>query len=578
MLPYCGRNPRQFVPPALNRVLSSMEQYVQSVLHDSYAYGPETKCNSFNVIGRPHNYTAYRDDLHTYMLNPHNSYGRWERTAPSYMPEFGLANFSAEDYPPVDELLVVSYERAVYPTSIAVYESHYTSAIVRIWAFTTSKLWHLLWDRSSDGNVQRLGNDRGNIFWPTIRPLQQLTCVLALEFNVRDLTDAYGIDGIMLVGEFDPSKGGDRVVLPIGWGNLVEDPSPQLVPTKQPAPIVSGATTIMDLPYEMLIHIFSFLDLPSLRNVSRVSDVFDGIASDSRLYRQVNMQPCWMQFDRHWLEWLTERCTNIRKLDLSWCGLFGMFHERDLDRLLQRNGQTLTHLRLNAIGCASTLLMLLKRCTSLVELCVRSTMIICPSSFDTLQGVTHLQKLDLANTRVTTFLLVEILKQSPNLLHLNVASCAQLNAGAIATILRKHNRKLVSLIMWKMCIHHTDELLELRGCSQLQELNLGYLECYGATYHSVGEILADMPDMRRLVVPVYPLLYSDDLRAIARCCPLLEYLDSSSCSMVSSEGIQEVLASCKALRFLDISFCDVSRHQIDGWVADYPLVELHAAS
>uniref|UniRef100_A0A182PT52 F-box domain-containing protein n=1 Tax=Anopheles epiroticus TaxID=199890 RepID=A0A182PT52_9DIPT len=481
-----------------------VQQFVQSVLHASHEYGPCVTYSSANLTGRPNNYPTYGDHADSYLLT---SYGRWHSSAPSYTPEFGLANIPAIDNPPVDELLVVSFERTVYPTGLAVYETYNGGAVSRIWAFSESSEWHLLWDCRTDVELPQtpVDNDeseapshRARLFRPKIHAIQPRTRVLAIEFNMRDLSDIYGMDGIMLIGTLFPFS------QQVPCDGLVPRALNRVASSALPVLIDQDAIQIMDLPYEMLVKILSFLDPPSLRNMEQVSYAFRQLVADNRLCREN----------------------------------------------------------------------LLVRCPSLIELSMRNTTIDTRTN-ERPRDFTHLQKLDLARTNVSTEALIEVLSLSPALQHLSIASCTEVNSGQIAEAVAMYNTQLVSLNLWKTCAFSETGLLALRVCTKLQELDIGYANYEATTEDTISQLLVMLPEMRKLVVPGVRPVKSADLLTIAHRCPRLEYLDLMGCVVVSIEAVHEVLAGCPALRFLEVSFCGISPACINDWRKEFPLVVIH---
>lgn len=116
-----------------------------------------------------------------------------------------------------------------------------------------------------------------------------------------------------------------------------------------------GATqfTLKDLPTEILYKIFSYLDLVSLFRIAQVCRKLYDVATDPFLYNEVSLKPYWYCASTDVMETLTRRATHIKKLDLSWCGLFNSIRPVDFKELVVNCGDNITHLRLNSCSFLS---------------------------------------------------------------------------------------------------------------------------------------------------------------------------------------------------------------------------------
>uniref|UniRef100_A0A182UIU2 F5/8 type C domain-containing protein n=1 Tax=Anopheles melas TaxID=34690 RepID=A0A182UIU2_9DIPT len=179
------------------------KQFVESVRMASHEYGPNLSYGSINLIGRPSNFPNYGDHTDSYLLS---SYGKWPRLAPSYRPEFGLARVASCDNPPVDEFFVASFEQAVYPAEVGVYETLDPGTVRRITCYVVKDGWFCLWDGRTD-QWQSIAGDGvaspSRLFLPTLRTVPHRTRVLRFELNLRDHRYISGLDGIILVGGVD---------------------------------------------------------------------------------------------------------------------------------------------------------------------------------------------------------------------------------------------------------------------------------------------------------------------------------------------------------------------------------------
>uniref|UniRef100_A0A182STB9 F-box domain-containing protein n=1 Tax=Anopheles maculatus TaxID=74869 RepID=A0A182STB9_9DIPT len=550
------------IDPASLYLMSEIQQYVATVIYASSEYGPSSSIsyNAINIIGRPNNFPVHGDHSDSYLLP---SYGNWKLLAPSFTSEFGLTNVPAVDNPPVDDFIVVRFEGTVCPTGVEVYETLSPGAIYRIWAYTEHSTWVLLWDKRFDRLLDDVRNHRGGktrVFLPEMRRMEHRTCVLRFEFCTRDLTYISGIDGIMLKSLLNETPNFRR------RETFVRETIDE-IELEWPE-----ERSITDLPYEMIFKICSYLDLKSLRNLEKASPTFHSVVRDPRLYREVNMRPYWMDIDAHLLAWLEARCAHIRKLDLSWCGLFGAITARDLQRLVPQHGHSLTHLRLNSVPFCDGTDFVLSSCPNVTELCLQNMDLYDQVLMDS--KLTKLTRLDVSGGSMSDKTLENILKLNPFLQHLNL-SCFNNMQFKIADTIGRYNRDLISLNLFKTRALSADDLRPLANCTKLQELNLGYANHDEVQEGDLSRLAEACACLRKLVLAGFRDVHNNDLLTIAQHCSALEYLDLMGCITVTGESVNAIFIGCSALRFLEIHHCNgITYDWVPEWGNRYPDVDI----
>ncbi|XP_053663372.1 F-box/LRR-repeat protein 4-like [Anopheles marshallii] len=531
-----------------------MQQFAERIICASCEYDPNINIsyNSMNVIGGPSNFPlSNTDQLDSYLLN---LYGDWNMLAPSYAPEFGLDNIPAVDNPPIDAFMVVSFEEFVYPSGIEVYETMNPGGVCRIWAFTESHEWVLLWDKRVDAvcdDERNAGLSEARIFVPVIRIINHRTRVIRLEFNTRHLNYIYAMDAIMLKSDIKDPRKFPRQAL--------EEPLQQ-------------GPSIAILPYEMLYKIVTYLDLKSLRSLEQVSGSFRNVVRDPRLYKEVNLRPYWMDVDSKLLNWLKDRCFNIRKLDLSWCGLFQMFKKPELQSFLLDHGRSLTHLRLNSIGFSDPTHFGISYYTNLTELCLQNAHVTDVLNLDI--ELTKLTRLDLSSAFIAPSSLISLLRRNQGLQHLNL-SCCLLDSFRLTQTIGQFNRQLISLNLYKTRLCPEEDLIPLTNCTKLQELNLGYANNECVQESDLSRLIEACQDLRKLVLACFRVVHNNNIFAIAQHCRALEYLDLMGCITATGESINAIFIGCSSLRFLDINHCwNITDEWITDWKGRYPNVAI----
>uniref|UniRef100_A0A182QHC9 F-box domain-containing protein n=1 Tax=Anopheles farauti TaxID=69004 RepID=A0A182QHC9_9DIPT len=460
-------------------------QYVECVPLATNQYGTEADISytALNLIGPPMHYPEHADHSDSYLLP---SYGVWPMEAPSYAPEFGTAHLSARENLPIHDFVTVTFEQPVYPSKILIYETYNPSAVYRVWARVNEDEWKLMWDLRDHYSEPITFPEQARILEIHPPALKERTNMLRIEFMASS------------------SK----------------------------SDLAANRVHILDLPDELLLQIFSNLDLPTRQVTVQVCEKFARIASDSRLYREVNFQKCWMQTDVKLFNFVMKRCNNIRKLDLSWCGSCGSLKDCDVKRFLYQRGRSLTHLYMNEVTVTLDVLNKLDRyCPLLKELCMRNTS-------ETLEVI-------LVNNKA--------------LQHLKINCCPILDMKIIAATLGKCNHELVTLNAYKTYDWNTAGLISLQNCTKLQELDIGWTFQHDSTDDLLTLAVAHWPQLKRLCLAGVRSVSSEDVLQIAQHCPALEQLDLMGCIRVEESKVDAVLERCPRLRLLDLTYCSSIR-------------------
>lgn len=250
----------------------------------------------------------------------------------------------------------MQFEEYVFPRRIFIFETYNPGAVVKLWAFTITKQWICLWE--NDGEIETISDPR--VFAPPIEEIKIPTQIIRIEFNHQHLDYFTEIDGVLLEGiRYDdaernklqmtidrPEKGpiqrklekvlfktlpsnGDRqdqmlkdflikdlenFIAEINCGNACKS----IVPDD----CEQNRFTLKNMPSEILLKICSYLDLISLFRVSQTCRKLHQVACDPSLYTEINLNPYWDVVDSSVLNTFSRRCGYLKKVDLSWCGLF----------------------------------------------------------------------------------------------------------------------------------------------------------------------------------------------------------------------------------------------------------------
>ncbi|XP_050556327.1 F-box/LRR-repeat protein 4 isoform X2 [Spodoptera frugiperda] len=563
-----------------------LEQFVHNVEDFSSQYGSEISVSytAFNLRGPPSNFPDYGDYPQAFVMVK-RTYGTWWEEAPSaqkdYMPQNASA-ITSQDF-------VVSFEKAVYPLEVSIFETYNPGALVRIWALGPTT-WMLLWE----GEPEYVG-DTPRIFSPPIRQINVPTRILRLEFNHKLLPYYTELDAVLLRGRqpanlakhlrnnfsysslfYKPVVEKGQLLNRIIASNLHENIAPQIVTPRNQKQIDTGPPLgdFQQLPDETTLCVMKYLDIQSLCRCAQVNRHFNRLASDCILYRSIDLRPYWHCVQSQVLATLSMRCKFLQKLDLSWCGSHRMIQPNYVVNFLKDSGAELTHLRMNCCKFVdnSVLRAIVDTSTSLQELCLRS--VVGCTDWICLSALKKLKRLDLYRTDITTSAAVAIIRSNPGLRHLNVGSCKMISSmDEVAIALGGNCPNLVSVDFWKSYSLTPNGIRALGNCKKLQELDVGWCLQAGGSGEWLGWL--SVGELRKLFLGALRGVCDRDLRSLIPRAPKLAQLDLLGVRAVTADICDSILAECKDLRLLDVSFCDqIQEAQVVEWREQYPHVSI----
>lgn len=504
------------------------------------------------------------------------TYGDWwqSKTLKSRLEEF-----VPQDNPGLraDDFIVLQFEDYVFPDSIRIYETYNPGAVIRIWAYTITERWLQLWEASEDWWTEKYP-PRARMFSPNIRKIQFPTRTIRIEFNHARLEYFTEIDAVVLIGKkynlnqtnyrnllrrkqqlikgpiqkrlemvsFRPRLKGDRdktieEFFRTDFNRFVKEAG-LLEPDDTPNNF-DGPLSLNDLPYEVLFKILSFLDLKSLFRVAQVCRNLYDIATDPLLYTEVNLKHYWHLTNGGILQSLIKRGRLMRKLDLSWCGLFNSVTPNDFREFIKANGGTLAHLRLNCCKFlnATCIELIGNTCDNLKELSLRNYTPSNGREFNALTGLCQLERLDLFRCGIETQPLLRILRSNPRLKHLNVGlSNLAVNMDEVALTLAQYNREIISLDFWKSHSFNSVGLTALATCSSLEEVDFGWcLREEPPPTEALRFFLTGCPNLKKLFLAAIRGLTDRDLENISNLCPNLEQLDLMGIFGITTDKVEE---------------------------------------
>ncbi|XP_018329735.1 F-box/LRR-repeat protein 4 isoform X2 [Agrilus planipennis] len=554
------------VSSVLYKNMVYLEQFAESILgytskynsNMSISYAPE------NLIGKPSKFPDYGDFPETYMLR---SYGKWwhksEATQAHYMPQ-DADPVIAEDY------VSVKFEYPVFPDLIIIYETYNPGAVVRLWGRMTGNSWKLLWE-----GPPQLCTQTSRKFTVKIKKIPNTINEVRIELNQSLLKYHTSLDAILLAGYRPKSALQSSIITK----DLLNSISPKKTLKEIPPScndICENTDYFSSLPYEVLVHIFHYLDLRSLCRCSQVNQRFFEASVDASLYRELSLKRYWHKVDRNTLSYLMARCKTLKKLDLSWCGNDNMISEEIFVEFLQKCGSYLTHLSLgNCDFVKMTSLEQIGKCQEITDLRLRNAQC-CSWRYNALANLKKLTALDLYSSNIVDDLLIDILKSNPNLKHLIIDFCSDLERlDQVTKVASQYNKNLITWSSWKTQSLTSVGVTNLARCNLLKELDLGWCLLLSDPGDCLERIAHGCKDLRRLIISGWRGINDHLLLPVIRSCKNLTQLDLLGVKTISKDIVERILASLSKLELLEISFCDsINSEQVAVWRQQYPQVTI----
>ncbi|XP_062574449.1 F-box/LRR-repeat protein 4-like [Saccostrea cucullata] len=517
-------------------------QFAVEVTDFSSQYGSETSISytASNLAGRCNIYPGYGDFTQACVFR---TYGPWWKYAPSGRRKFKRTppNFVSQDY------IELEFEYEVFPTKIDIYETYNPGTIVRILACDSSGTdvdkgmarWKVLWE----GNPERAPAN-ARVFSPPIREINFPTNVIRIEV-CHDLCDYYTeLDAVCLHGDDHHSNnmGVTSRQRSKDISQLEERLSSFTLKEQKSTAVENGTFSIEELPEEVIQLILSYLDIPSLCKASITSKFFHKHCYDSLQYKELDLQPHWTEVNNFAIDSLLTRCHFLQHLNISWCGGNQMcISPGTFSRFLEACGRDLQTLYMSSCKFVNgeVIKAVAENCPKLKELDVGS----CPSldgqSISHLSKIHTLERLNLYRLMVERYSLMEVLRVSPNLKHLNLGATriGEMHIDNVMKILGKHCKNLISLDLWRSRISETGLDYIAENCKHIEELDLGWCSNLKAGTYCFIDLVKKCPNIKKLYLTANRTISNEDLLAFCKYCPQLEQLDILGTGNVGRESV-----------------------------------------
>ncbi|XP_069776840.1 F-box/LRR-repeat protein 2 isoform X2 [Narcine bancroftii] len=283
------------------------------------------------------------------------------------------------------------------------------------------------------------------------------------------------------------------------------------------------------LPKELLLRIFSFLDVVTLCRCAQVSKAWNILALDGSNWQRIDLFNFQTDIEGRVVENISKRCGGfLRQLSLRGCLSIG---DASLKTFAQ-NCKNIEDLNLN--GCTkindSTCVSLSKFCVKLRNLDLTSCVSITNNSLKALRTELTSQVGEKKFTRHEIRTMIVLVSARP--------SC---------TTSHTENSQQNSIL------YDDSPQSKSEGNRNLEHLNISW--CDQVTKDGIEALVGGCSGLKAMFLRGCTQLDDDSLKHIQIHCPELVTLNLQACSQITDEGLVSVCRGCHKLQFLCVSGC-----------------------
>lgn len=283
------------------------------------------------------------------------------------------------------------------------------------------------------------------------------------------------------------------------------------------------------LPKELILKVFSFLDIVSLCRCAQVSKYWNLLALDGDNWQSVSLFDFRVAVQGQVVENLSARCGDYLK-------------------------------RLTLRGCRSvsdsSMQVFSENCRNLEEInlddCKQLTDETCKSLANNCPKLAHL---NIASCDVTDRSLESIGEGCKSLKHINISNCNKITPDGIESLARNCNNLLTFISV--ACLESTmnDESLKVlsSNCHKLKLINLN--ACSAITDAGVKHLADNCHQLVYCCLSKCPSITDQALISLGAGCQQLQNLGLAACHQLTDHGFQALTKNCKLLDNLDLEDC-----------------------
>lgn len=310
------------------------------------------------------------------------------------------------------------------------------------------------------------------------------------------------------------------------------------------------------LPKELILKIFSFLDIVSLCRCAQVCKYWNQIALDPDNWQNITLFSLRNRVKGSVVEKLSERYGSyIRRINLRGCKLV----QDSSMIILTKSCQFLEEVSLDD-------------CNQLTDISCKSLAINCP----------RLVYLNIASCNISDSTLEAIGDNCPNLKLIDISNCNRVRPKGIESLV-KNCKNLLSFISvacgpttindeaLKVIGEHCQQLklINLNGCFAVSDQGVKYLaegchrlvncclsKCHTITDQALISLSQGCHSLRTLGLNDCQHLTDNGFQLLSQSCKLLENLDLEDCTLITDQTLYYLTSNCPNLKRLALSHCD----------------------
>uniref|UniRef100_A0A8C6PEX2 F-box and leucine-rich repeat protein 2 n=1 Tax=Nothobranchius furzeri TaxID=105023 RepID=A0A8C6PEX2_NOTFU len=352
------------------------------------------------------------------------------------------------------------------------------------------------------------------------------------------------------------------------------------------------------LPKELLLRIFSYLDVVTLCRCAQVSKAWNVLALDGSNWQKIDLFNFQTDIEVSGVFNISKRCGGfLRQLSLRGCLSVG-------DASMKTFAQNCRNIEvLNLNGCTkitdSTCLSLSKFCSKLKQLDLTSCVSISNHSLKALRYSYETQFPSSLNDGA----LKHLQKHCPELTTINIQSCTQITDDGLVSLCRGCHKlqiicvsgcsnitdasltalglncPLLKILEAARCSHVTDAGFTVlaRNCHELEKMDLE--ECILVTDNTLVQLSIHCPRLQALSLSHCELITDDGIRALSSSTcgqERLTVVELDNCPLITDVTLEH-LKNCHRLERIELYDCQqVTRAGIKRIRAQLPEIKVHA--
>lgn len=322
-----------------------------------------------------------------------------------------------------------------------------------------------------------------------------------------------------------------------------------------PTPPAQGLINTV-LPKELILKIFSFLDIVSLCRCAQVSKYWNRLALDGDNWQSVSLFDFRVAVQGQVVENLSARCGDyLKRLTLRGCRSVS----DSSMQVFSKNCRNLEEINLDDCKQLTD-----ETCKSLAKNCPR------------------LAHLNIASCDVTDCSLEAIGEGCKNLKHIDISNCNKIRPSGIESLARNCTNlvSFISVACRELTINdetlkklgtscHKLKKINLNGCSAITDVGVKYLadnchqliyccfsKCFAITDQALISLGQGCEQLKTLGLIGCHQLTDYGFQALTKNCKLLENLDLEDCVLITDQTLFYLTNNCLNLKRLALSHCD----------------------